>query len=63
MPSVTIGENSIIGAFSLVNEDIPPNVVAFGIPAKVVRRLTDDEISVIHKAITEVEASNESEES
>lgn len=63
MPGVTIGENSIIGAFSLVNEDIPPNVVAFGIPTKVVRRLTDDEISVIHKAITEVEASNESEES
>ena len=39
MPGVTIGENSIIGAFSLVNKDIPPNVVAYGQPAKVVKQL------------------------
>lgn len=37
MPGVTIGENSIIGAFSLVNKDIPDNVVAYGIPIKVVK--------------------------
>jgi len=35
MPGVTIGENSIIGAFSFVNKDIPANVIAFGTPAKV----------------------------
>lgn len=35
MPGVTIGENSIIGAFSFVNKDVPANVTAFGIPAKV----------------------------
>jgi len=35
MPGVTVGENSIIGAFSFVNKDIPANVIAFGIPAKV----------------------------
>ena len=39
MPGVTVGENSIIGAFSFVTEDIPDNVVAFGVPAKVVRKL------------------------
>lgn len=39
MPGVTIGENSVIGAFSFVNEDIPANVVAFGVPAKVKREL------------------------
>ena len=39
MPGVTIGENSIIGAFSFVNKDIPANCVALGIPAKVVKRL------------------------
>ncbi len=39
MPGVTIGKNSIIGAFSFVNRDIPDNSVAFGVPAKVVRRL------------------------
>jgi len=39
MPNVTIGENSIIGANSLVLEDIPDNVVAFGVPAKVRRKI------------------------
>jgi acetyltransferase-like isoleucine patch superfamily enzyme len=39
LPGVTIGENTIIGAHSLVNSDIPPNVVALGVPAKVVREI------------------------
>ena len=39
MPGITVGKNSVIGAFSLVNKDIPDNVVAFGIPAKVVKRI------------------------
>lgn len=39
MPGVTIGENSIIGAFSFVARDIPANVIALGIPAKIVKRL------------------------
>lgn len=39
MPGVTIGENSIIGAFSFVNKDIPANVVALGQPAKIVKEL------------------------
>ncbi|MGP8337879.1 MAG: acyltransferase [Methanosarcinaceae archaeon] len=39
MPGVTIGENSIIGAFSFVNDDIPDNVVAVGVPAKVIRSI------------------------
>ena len=43
LPGVSIGENSIIGAHSLVNKDIPDNVVAFGVPAKVVRQLNSDE--------------------
>jgi acetyltransferase-like isoleucine patch superfamily enzyme len=41
MPGVTIGENSMIGAFSFVNKDIPSNVVAFGRPVKVVRKIKD----------------------
>ena len=44
MPDVTIGENSIIGAFSFVNEDILDNVVAVGVPAKVIRKLRKEEI-------------------
>ena len=42
LPGVTVGKNSIVGAHSLVNKDIPDNVVAFGVPAKVVRKLTND---------------------
>jgi acetyltransferase-like isoleucine patch superfamily enzyme len=39
MPGVTIGENAVIGAFSFVTTDIPSNVVAVGVPAKVIRRI------------------------
>lgn len=41
-----IGKNSLIGAGSLVTEgtEIPPNVLAFGRPAKVIRPLTREEI-------------------
>jgi len=45
MPGVTIGENSIIGAFSFITTDIPDNVLAFGIPARVIRALTAEEMS------------------
>ena len=36
---VTVGNNSLIGAGSVVTEDIPDDVLAFGNPAKVIRRL------------------------
>lgn len=39
MPGVTIGANSIIGAHSFVNGDIPDNVLVFGVPAKIIREL------------------------
>ena len=39
MPGVTVGKNSVIGAFSFVNADIPDNVVACGVPAKVIKKL------------------------
>lgn len=39
MPGVTIGENSIIGAFSYVTRDIPDGVVAFGVPAGEIRKI------------------------
>lgn len=34
LPGVTIGENSVIGAGAVVTNNIPPNCVAVGIPAK-----------------------------
>jgi acetyltransferase-like isoleucine patch superfamily enzyme len=39
MPGVRIGRGSVIGAKALVTKDIPPLVVAAGIPAKVLRSL------------------------
>jgi acetyltransferase-like isoleucine patch superfamily enzyme len=35
LPGVTVGENTVVGAMSLVNRDLPANSVAFGIPARV----------------------------
>lgn len=39
LPGVTIGENTTIGAGSVVTTDIPANVVAYGIPCRVRKRL------------------------
>lgn len=43
LPGVTIGEGSVIGAKSLVNKDIPANVIAVGNPCRVVRKITEDD--------------------
>ncbi len=39
LAGVTVGENSVIGAGSVVNQSIPPRVVAVGSPARVVKYL------------------------
>ena len=44
MPGITIGENSIVGAFSFVNKNIPKNTLAYGIPIKIIRKLTQREL-------------------
>ena len=41
LPGVIIGENSIIGAHSLVTKSIPDNVVAVGVPAKVIKTINE----------------------
>ncbi|WP_306224863.1 sugar O-acetyltransferase [Bosea beijingensis] len=38
---VTIGDNSIIGSGSVVTKDVPPNVIAAGVPCRVIRAITD----------------------
>jgi acetyltransferase-like isoleucine patch superfamily enzyme len=42
LKGVTIGDNSVIGAGSIVNRDIPANTMAAGNPAVVIKNLTDD---------------------
>ena len=41
MPGVTIGENAVIGAGSVVTKDIPANVVAAGNPCRVIKQITE----------------------
>ena len=43
MPGVTIGENSVIGAGSVVTKDIPDNVVACGVPCRVMREINEND--------------------
>ncbi|MBE6737308.1 MAG: sugar O-acetyltransferase [Ruminococcus sp.] len=48
-PGVTIGDGSVIGAGSVVTKDIPENVVAFGNPCKVYRKITDEDRKYYYK--------------
>lgn len=41
MPGVTIGDNSVIGAGSVVTHDIPADVVALGTPCRVLRPIDE----------------------
>lgn len=38
LDGVRIGNNVVVGANAVVNEDLPDDVVAVGVPARVVRR-------------------------
>ena len=43
MGGVTIGRNSIIGAGSGVTKDIPENVIAAGVPCRMIRKITEED--------------------
>lgn len=45
LPGVTIGDNSVIGAGSVVTKNIPSNVIACGNPCKAIREITDEDKS------------------
>lgn len=49
MPGVTIGDNSVIGAGSIVTKDIPANVVAVGNPCKVLREIGEHDKEYYYK--------------
>ena len=49
LPGVTVGENSVIGAGSVVTHDIPPNVVAVGNPCRVLREISDRDREYYYK--------------
>lgn len=41
LPGITIGDNTVVGAGSIVTKDLPPNVVAVGNPCRVLREIND----------------------
>ena len=41
LPGITIGDNTVVGAGSVVTKDLPSNVVAVGNPCKVIREIND----------------------
>lgn len=49
MPGVTVGDNTVIGAGSLVTKDIPANVVAYGSPCRVIREISEHDRTYYYK--------------
>lgn len=48
VPGVTIGDNTVVGAGAVVTKDLPANVVAVGVPAKVRRPISDHDREYYH---------------
>ncbi len=40
---LTIGENAIVGAGSVVTKDVPPNTIVAGNPAKILKSISKEE--------------------
>lgn len=49
LPGITIGDNSVIGAGSVVTRDIPANVVAVGNPCRVMREISEHDYEYYYK--------------
>jgi galactoside O-acetyltransferase len=49
LPGVTIGDNSVIGAGSVVSNDIPANVVAMGVPCRIIREIGEKDKKYFYK--------------
>ncbi|WP_203288418.1 DapH/DapD/GlmU-related protein [Metabacillus sp. cB07] len=43
LPGVTIGDGAIIAAGAVVTKDVPPNVIAGSVPAKMIKKIESDQ--------------------
>ncbi len=41
LPGVTVGENSLVAAGSVVTKDVPADSVVAGVPARVIKKVTE----------------------
>ena len=44
MPGVTIGEDGLVGAGSIVNKDVPARKVVVGVPARVIKNVPPEQL-------------------
>lgn len=49
MPGVTVGNNVVIGAGSVVTKDLPDNVIAAGNPCRIIRKITEEDRDYYYK--------------
>lgn len=42
LPGVTIGDNSVVAAGAVVTKDVPANIVVGGVPARVLKKITEE---------------------
>lgn len=49
VPGVHIGNNVVVGAGSVVTKDLPDNVIAVGNPARVIRKITEEDLHYYYK--------------
>ncbi|MGM9624081.1 MAG: sugar O-acetyltransferase, partial [Eubacteriales bacterium] len=49
LPGITIGDNTVVGAGSVVTKDLPANVVAVGNPCRILREIGEHDMEYYYK--------------